>query len=195
MSSRDSILATVKKNQPENNPLPDLGQFASVGEASLQKYTEVLTTIGGQVKQVNSYEEIEAIIAAQYPAPAKIVTTVPELKTLFAEDKLRVGSPLEFHDVALAIVRGNFGVAENGAVWVTEDTMGHRALPFICENLAVIINAKDIVATMHKAYGRIESGYGYGAFIAGPSKTADIEQSLVIGAHGPKSMTVFVLMS
>jgi len=193
--SRESILAAVAKNQPENVPLPDLGQFQSVGEGTLQKFTDVLTGIGGQVKQVSSYEEIEEIVAAQYPAPAKIVTTVTDLKTLFAEDKLRVVSPLDFHDVALAIIKAEFGVAENGAVWVTEKTMGHRALPFITENLAVIIKAGDIVPSMHKAYERNITDYGFGAFIAGPSKTADIEQSLVIGAHGPKSMTVFVMMS
>ncbi|MNW08326.1 Lactate utilization protein C [compost metagenome] len=47
---------------------------------------------------------------------------------------------------------------------------------------------------MHEAYQKIaDSVYGFGTFIAGPSKTADIEQSLVLGAHGPKNMTVFIL--
>jgi len=59
---------------------------------------------------------------------------------------------------------------------------------------AVIINADAIVPTMHHAYERTSAtNYGFGTFIAGPSKTADIEQSLVIGAHGPRSMTVFVI--
>jgi L-lactate dehydrogenase complex protein LldG len=49
---------------------------------------------------------------------------------------------------------------------------------------------------MHEAYSKIgEQQYGFGVFIAGPSKTADIEQSLVLGAHGPRSMTVFLLPS
>ncbi|MDB5022907.1 MAG: lactate utilization protein [Mucilaginibacter sp.] len=71
--------------------------------------------------------------------------------------------------------------------------MGQRALPF-SQHLAVIIEADAIAASMHEAYKRInQANYGFGSFIAGPSKTADIEQSLVIGAHGPKSMTVFIL--
>ena len=87
-----------------------------------------------------------------------------------------------------------FAVAENGAVWVTEQEYLVRVLPFICNHLAVIIDKNNIVNTMHQAYNFIgKMDYGFGVFIAGPSKTADIEQSLVLGAHGPKTMTVFVL--
>jgi len=47
---------------------------------------------------------------------------------------------------------------------------------------------------MHHAYDRIgDADYGFGLFLAGPSKTADIEQSLVLGAHGSRSMTVFLV--
>jgi L-lactate dehydrogenase complex protein LldG len=90
-------------------------------------------------------------------------------------------------------VNAIFAVAENGAVWITNDEMRIRALPFICEHLAVVINKKDIVNNMQEAYERIgNNAYDFGVFIAGPSKTADIEQSLVLGAHGPKTMTVFI---
>jgi L-lactate dehydrogenase complex protein LldG len=47
---------------------------------------------------------------------------------------------------------------------------------------------------MHEACARVAAGpKEYGLFIAGPSKTADIEQALVIGAHGARSCTVFVV--
>ena len=47
---------------------------------------------------------------------------------------------------------------------------------------------------MHQAYDSIDvAKEGFGAFIAGPSKTADIEQSLVIGAHGARSATIYVI--
>jgi L-lactate dehydrogenase complex protein LldG len=97
-------------------------------------------------------------------------------------------------NVQLAILTGAFAVAENGAVWITSDAMGDRALPFICEHLALIVRRSNIVDTMRQAYERIgASAHDFGTFIAGPSKTADIEQSLVLGAHGPKSLTLFLV--
>ena len=103
-------------------------------------------------------------------------------------------APHKYEDVELAIIRAHFAVAENGAVWLTEDLMGQRIIPYICQHLAVIINAESIIPTLHEAYGIIGAGdYGFGGFIGGPSKTADIEQALVLGAHGPLTMTVFIM--
>jgi L-lactate dehydrogenase complex protein LldG len=57
-----------------------------------------------------------------------------------------------------------------------------------------VIPAAEILDNMHQAYERLAFDKpGFGAFISGPSKTADIEQSLVIGAHGPRSLTVFCI--
>jgi L-lactate dehydrogenase complex protein LldG len=99
-----------------------------------------------------------------------------------------------YEDVELAIIKARFAVAENGAVWLTEDVMGQRIIPYICQHLAVVVTESSLVSTMHDAYAEIATeDYGFGGFIGGPSKTADIEQALVLGAHGPLSMTVFLI--
>ncbi len=89
---------------------------------------------------------------------------------------------------------GAFGVAENGAIWVTSAGVRHRAIYIIVQHLVLVIPASEIVDTMHDAYARIDPAKtDWGAFISGPSKTADIEQSLVVGAHGPRSLDVICL--
>ena len=65
---------------------------------------------------------------------------------------------------------------------------------FIPEALVILLDRKQIVSNMHEAYARKDfDTYDFGSFIAGPSKTADIEQALVIGAHGARDVTVILL--
>ena len=155
----------------------------------------MLQSIGGEAVEVVDYQAIETFIRQHYKPNCRITTTLPDLANV-AETDWQNSDPHDLENVELFIMRAHFGVAENGAVWVTEDLMGQRVAPFICQNLAVVLDAKNIVPTMHEAYERIGTvDYGFGVFIAGPSKTADIEQSLVLGAHGSKSMVVFLFLS
>jgi L-lactate dehydrogenase complex protein LldG len=196
MSSRDKILAAVAQNKPEAMPLPDIAPFKEIGYTYvIDQYETVLTAIGGKVHRVNNWDEIKTIVKEKYNAQnVRVLSLVPELDDV-ATSAYEI-NPAAHHlaDVELALIKAHFGVAENGSVWVTEELLGHRAVPFICQHLAAVITSSNLVDTMHRAYMRIGAEtYGWGAFIAGPSKTADIEQSLVLGAHGPRSMTVFVL--
>ncbi|PTR01099.1 L-lactate dehydrogenase complex protein LldG [Mucilaginibacter yixingensis] len=195
MTSREKILAAVKQNQPEPMELPDIAFLKGDPEGVIEKYSTTLTNVGGKVYRVAGYEEIAKIVKEIYKPEDRILTLVPELAGITNEAFQPSLTAHHWENVELAVIRGHFGVAENGAVWVTEELMGHRALPFITQYLAIVIKAEDIVPTMHEAYIRTadKTSYGYGVFIAGPSKTADIEQSLVIGAHGPRGMTVFIL--
>lgn len=193
MNSRDSILERLAKNSPEDSPLPALPVAGSGMPDPAGKFKTMLESIGGTVVHVSDWQEIKVYLNQYFSTKARWINGVPELTRV--DDAINFGvDPHQFENVLLTILRGHFGVAENGAVWITDDKMGDRALPFICEHLAVIINSKDIYHTLHEAYDHTDhSVYDFGTFIAGPSKTADIEQSLVLGAHGPKSMTVFLL--
>ena len=62
----------------------------------------------------------------------------------------------------------------------------------IPEHIAVVVQATSLVHDMHQAYEAISHGPGFALFLSGPSKTADIEQALVIGAHGARSCTVLL---
>jgi L-lactate dehydrogenase complex protein LldG len=194
MGSREIILSAVKANQPEKTALPDLSVFETQVKGSVQKFAVTLESVGGKISHVSSYEEIIGILLKQYGKEIRIVSPIDKLTDISRENLENIRSIHDLQDVGVAIIRAHFGVAENGAVWITEDDMQHRILPFITQHLVVVVNTDAIVPTMHEAYELISKAtYGFGTFIAGPSKTADIEQSLVIGAHGPRSMTVFII--
>lgn len=190
--SREKILAAVAKNKPALTPLPEIQTFGNPYADLAEQFKSVLTTIGGEVVHVNDWEEIKTYLQTHF-AGRRIVTNVPALVSVAQESWIN-SDPHSLEDVGLAILEGQFGVAENGSVWVTETEMGQRVTPFIAETLALIVKKTKLLPKMHDAYLRIgQEHYGFGVFIAGPSKTADIEQSLVLGAHGPKSMVAFLM--
>ena len=192
MTAKEQILTAIRANQPALKSLPDVTIPAE--DTNLQaQFTETLTIIGGKVIKVNGYADVLTYIKSVTDTSHRVNSTIPELaEVITSGDTLHL--PHSLQDTELAIVKAHFGVAENGAVWITEDMINQRVLPFICQHLIVILNEDDIVANMHQAYEKIGGQhYGYGTFIAGPSKTADIEQSLVLGAHGSRSMTIFLI--
>lgn len=194
MSSREKILAAVKNSQPEPVERPAADQRIDVQEGIAAKFAGILESIGGAAIPVAGFEEIVPIVREKFAGAKRILSNCPELAGVLTDPWPSDSDPHSFADTDLAIMRGHFGVAENGAVWLTEDRMGARVLPFICQHLAIVIDKKNLVPTMREAYEWIgQAGYDFGVFIAGPSKTADIEQSLVLGAHGPVSMTVFIV--
>ena len=193
MNSRDKILAAVKSNQPDRPATVVPSPAAAIRyEDKCVQFTNTLKSIGGTVVEITSIKEVSDYIRYSFPEPEHFVTTIDGLDGIqMLDEKLQ---PHTLENIEVAILEAQFAVAENGAVWLIDKEMKVRALPFICQHLAVLLNKKNIVNNMHEAYQLIGSdAYEFGVFIAGPSKTADIEQSLVLGAHGPKSMTVFVL--
>jgi len=192
MSSRDRILSQIRQNKPEEVALPRVTTFVSHFENTEDKFREMLGLIYTEVIVVKNLEELATKAEELYSGVVNRATTIPALST-WANFSLNVSDPHELETVEIAIVQAEFGVAENGAVWVSDQYLPHRVLPFITQNLAFVIPRNALVDNMHEAYVRLQDTSGWGCFIAGPSKTADIEQSLVIGAHGARSMVIFLL--
>src|SRR5688572_18933234 len=195
MNSRDRILSAVKNNQPAKLQLPDIDQLKPVQyENDADQFCKVLESIGGSIVKISSLDDVSSYVAEHYQPGHNLLTTIQGISGLNMVDAGM--DPHEFETVELAVLPAVFGVAENGAVWLSETDMQVRVLPFIVQHLAVVLRVSQVLPHMHAAYRQIgEANYGFGVFIAGPSKTADIEQSLVLGAHGPRSMTVFLLQT
>ncbi|MBS1661184.1 MAG: LUD domain-containing protein [Bacteroidetes bacterium] len=193
MTTREKILKAVLENQPASTPPPEVFFFPQETGNLSDKFADTLISIGGRAIVVQGLDAIGPLLPKYFDTTRRIATNIPELAGtagLISQDV----DPHSFQDIEVMLMRAHFGIAENGAVWITEQLMGQRILPFIPQHLAVVISASDIVPTMQQAYQRIGSArYRFGSFIAGPSKTADIEQALVLGAHGPRTMTAFIV--
>ena len=192
--SRDKILAALQQNQPELVPIPPDLSFEKDETIDLSaKFKAMAEGIGSKVYEVADAEEIKRLIALDFPDAKRILSNVDEVISDGIPAFILDADPHSYEDVDIAIFKPRLGVAENSALWLTEDLMGVRALPFITQHIVMIVDVAALVPDMHTAYQVIgDADYGFSTFIAGPSKTADIEQSLVLGAHGPRSMTIFL---
>jgi L-lactate dehydrogenase complex protein LldG len=195
MSSKQDILARIRRHLPPAEPHPG-AEGPWIRYADLEKqFVEVLTSVGGQAGIVPASATLndEVLRLPCFTDARRIVCRVPGLE-LPGSDRGDDADPHTLEDVDVAVIAGAFGVAENGAVWVPRENLGQQALVFLAQYVVAIVPRTELIHNMHEAYERLGfGGASYGAFVSGPSKTADIEQSLVIGAHGPRSLTVLLV--
>jgi L-lactate dehydrogenase complex protein LldG len=193
--SRDKILNAIKTNKPQSLHLPELPALPIDTETlvKVNKFSAMLNSIGGKAVMIKHISELTDLKDSVIASGQMIACTCPAIGPgNFQVNPSQTATDLEKTD--MAFIEAAWGIAENGAVWITETACINRLLPFITQHLCIILDSRYILSDMHEAYNRINvSQEGYGLFLAGPSKTADIEQSLVIGAHGARSTTVYVL--
>lgn len=199
--SREEILQSIRRQLPQAVELPTLEADWLTYADPVSQFIESLAGVGGLAVIVPDVATAHAKLA-EIPAYASadkrcsLVNGIGESNFDFDA----IDDPHELENVDYAVLPGYFGVAENGAIWIGDDQIKHRVIYFLTQHLSIVIPANSIVNNLHEAYERIGSDSrfafdqpGFNTFISGPSKTADIEQSLVIGAHGARSLTVFLV--
>jgi len=193
VNTRDKILAAITAGKPQPVIIPEKMLSQEKKQSALvSEFIEMVGTIGGRVIQTGDYKMIQKDLADSISSGRRSVNTVPAIGSMDKIDTSYTATDLASID--RAYLKSSMAVAENGAVWLTETDMTNRLLPFICQHLVIVLEMKDIVSNMHDAYKRIQGNQeAYHLFLAGPSKTADIEQSLVIGAHGARSLLVYLI--
>ncbi len=194
MTSKQTILSAIRRHQLPESPLPSLDQAWIQFNDARAQFASVLESVGGRAVMVADQTALNSELSAisEWRDAKKTISLVEGIQG--NTDLAQVDDPHATEDIDFAILPGQFAVAENGAVWISDDGVRQRAIYFIAQHLALVVSSNDVVPNMHEAYRRLSfDSPRFGAFISGPSKTADIEQSLVIGAHGPRSMTVFVV--
>jgi len=190
-------MGKLREALPESVALPDLpatGPWQTFDDP-LARFSEVLETVGGLCVRVPTIADADRELRGQAAwQEATVRVSVVDGVGDSTIDLAAIDDPHDLENVDFAILSGHFAVAENAAIWVTDDTVPHRVLYFLPQRLAIVIPSSQIVHNMHEAYDRIDiRKHAFAGFISGPSKTADIEQSLVIGAHGARALTVLAV--
>jgi L-lactate dehydrogenase complex protein LldG len=176
MSSKEDILASIRKNTKNRYEYPDWQINATVYPDVVAKFCEMSFAVGGEAIVLGEGEDINAVIRRTYPDAGSIASDLEEITcATFNPDLL--GRAQDLNGTDIAVVKGEIGVAENAAVWIPQ-TVKYKALYFIAEKLVIVLDKNRIVSNMHQAYERIkDEKYKFGTFISGPSKTADIDTS------------------
>ena len=179
-------------------PDPDPAQLTRF-DNPIDKFVEMLTFVGGQAHFINSPNQVGEILSVidVFDSAKRIVSLVPEAvdpnSIAGGVDLTTIDDPHSLASVDWTIAQGEFMVAENGAIWMDGSKLPHRVLLFIAQYLAIVVSRSEIEHHLHDAYARIGTpSDAFGVFVSGPSKTADIEQSLVLGAHGCRTLQVFL---
>ena len=205
MASKEDILNKYRANVRERFDMPDLSDIQAITYPNpLLQFMNMTKSVGGNAIEVEKGRDVNDLIRELYPDAKEIASNLPEI-TIATRNPDEVGRARDLNGTDVGIVRGMFGVAENACVWIPQQ-MKEKAVCFISENLIILLDKKQIVNNMHEAYKRLSESsgktavnsdgfekYGYGTFISGPSKTADIAQVLVMGAQAARSATVLLL--
>lgn len=192
MSSKKDIIDRCKASIRERLERPTLADLnPTTYDNPLDKFISQAQVMGCRVERVATVDEVDDVIKKVYPAAKVIASSLPYVRNATLNPDT-VADAQSLNGVDVGVVMAQFGVAENGSVWVMQDVK-ERDVCFISENLVAVM-PENVVSNMHEAYGEVSfNDYGYGVFIAGPSKTADIAQVLVLGAQAARSMTVILI--
>jgi L-lactate dehydrogenase complex protein LldG len=192
-TNRETILRTIRANLPNVEvEHPGIPAFPRPAGDLKAIFEQRLTEAGGVAHDVGSVAEAESKIILLHPDAKVICSAVPEIAGTRLVETVR--DPHELADVDVGVVRAQFGVAESGAVWLTQEDLVVDALGFLSQHLIVLLDPKQIVPDMHAAYHRVRlSETAFGCFMMGPSATADVEATLVHGAQGARSLNLFFL--
>ena len=192
MSSREFILANVRRNRPAATPLPALPEFERAAIDLPVAFGDALERMGGRLALPPAGVPLDEFIRSLFPQASVICSASAEVQGTFSVADVR--DPRELQGVDVGVVRAAFGVAETGSVALSEREFGVNALGFLSQHLVVLLDPAAIVRDLHAAYWQPWFREArYAALMTGPSATADIEGVLVRGAQGIRSLTVILL--
>jgi L-lactate dehydrogenase complex protein LldG len=193
--TKKQLLAKLRKQSIDDVALPEVvdGHWIRFDDPAAE-FAESIRFVGGSCETLQSPADLLARLKSfeQFRDAKRIFSRMEEVPGTVDLDA--TDDPHQLADLDFVVCPGDFAVAENGAIWLTDQNLKHRVVFFITQFLVLVVRQSTIVHTMHEAYVKAKPPKpGFGLFLSGPSKTADIEQSLVIGAHGCRELQVYLI--
>lgn len=220
MSSRDAMLARIRSKVSKGN---DEARRAAVDahlashprnlipargigddEHRLRVFTEMMQAVGGSVEVVNDINDVPHAAAdylrnSNLPAQLRRGQDAVLAKLPWHRGTLEIAVGRAEESDRASITRAFAGVAESGTIIQISGADNPTTLNFLPEAHIVVLEASALFASYEEAWTKLRALMGEGNMprtvnmISGPSRTADIEQTIVRPAHGPKNMHVIVV--
>jgi L-lactate dehydrogenase complex protein LldG len=205
-SSKEVMLKKIRKAllEKRDNPYPNLEDtplYPKSDEMPEIMFAEELTAVSGNfIYCENGMDFIENILQlAEKINWRKIYCWEPELQRLLSEYEFpfyQTDKDFELAEVGITLCEAL--IARNGSIMVSNENAAGRRLSIFPHHHIVIARTGQLVLDLKDAFKLIKNKYGDQlpsmiSTITGPSRTADIEKTLVLGAHGPKELFVFLI--
>lgn len=212
MNAREQILATVRAGlrgaTPEALPPPPATTSVPPGER-IEHFTAILTRVGGRVDRVAdlaaasrrigellAHAGVQRLLASDAPELRSVLQALPADVRVLPLDAAR--------DESLAAGAGitcaQWGIAETGTLVLASAAERHRLASLLPALHIVVLPVSRLLGSLGEAFARLRAPDGAPVsrtitFVTGPSRTADIELTLVVGVHGPKELHVLLVDS
>lgn len=208
MTARDEILSRIRagrsqaKPYPGSGPTPKRGQVSGAERKAL--FVRMAEAAAASVDQASSRAEVPALVKTylsrhNLPAEARLAPD-PRITELDWGSQPLLSTSVGGTDGSHAVsVTGAFaGVAETGTLALASGAPAPTLLNFLPETHIVVMDAKDLAGTYEELWAKLKAQYGVEMprtlnLVTGPSRSGDIEQTILMGAHGPKRLHIILV--
>lgn len=194
LGAKQRVLDNIRKYTTERCSQPNISAFRGIEYADkVEQFKKIIAAVGGEVIDWVTNISLGEMVQRVFPDCQRIISDI-NLGLAHTQTVEQAGNAQAMNGTDLFVLTSPLGVCENGYCFV-QQSHEWRSQLFISENLLFVLDRKDLVHNMHEAACRMREmqvDAEFSGFIAGPSKTADIEQSLVMGAHGARGVKVLL---
>ncbi len=213
--SRQRMLATIRASLGREQPLarslqnqlkarlknPTRNVMPKVSGDPLQHFIRKLEAVHGKVTQVERYTDVSAVVEAHVDTYALgdnlLLAPDPDLDAIAWSNRFHLERRAAIGSDRTSVTSAFAGVVESGSLVLLSSAYSPTTLNFLPEDHLIVLprdrlvlHLEDVWARMRKEIGHIPRTVN---FITGPSKTADVEQTIQEGAHGPRRLHVILV--